>query len=183
LPPGIWYRPAQPPTNSAKSRNFSTRPTCARWPPRQWEPCYSRKETRDPRCRRSARPDRRGQAGRSVRGRTRPGADRYCLQCARRSREMRDGARRRAERIRAARATPEIERLDVPPETDDGRPWWPDCARGGSAAARRIRQDQPRDREGARPVRESPATSTTLSKIRVPCRGAATAYAYEDGLI
>ena len=35
-------------------------------------------------------------AGRSVRGRTRPGADRSCLRCARRSGDIRDGARRRA---------------------------------------------------------------------------------------
>ena len=63
-----------------------------------------------------------------------------------------DGARKVFEQLGAK---PDIERLECPPETDvRSGPRWPDRARGGGAAAGRIRQDQPRDREGTRPVRE-----------------------------
>ena len=62
-----------------------------------------------------------------------------------------DGARKVFEQLGAK---PDIERLNVLLKRTYGRARWPDRTRGGGAAAGRIRQDQPRDREGTRPVRE-----------------------------
>ena len=62
---------------------------------------------------------------------------------------------------------------------------WPDRTRGRGAAAGRIWQNQPRDREelGLSEKTVARHVHNSLTKIGVPSRAAATAYAYENGLI